>query len=83
MASAETGQIIYELQVHQIELELQNEELLQAQTELDAARERCFDLYDLAPMAYCTISEKGLILEANLTAATFLGLSRGALVTMP
>jgi PAS domain S-box-containing protein len=83
MAFAEIGQIIHELQLYQIELELQNEELLRAQTELEAARERYFDLYDLAPVAYCTISEKGLILEANLTAAALLDVSRGALVNMP
>ncbi|PKN60260.1 MAG: hypothetical protein CVU53_04010, partial [Deltaproteobacteria bacterium HGW-Deltaproteobacteria-11] len=44
---------------------------------------RYFDLYDLAPTGYCTVSEKGLILEANLTAATLLGVARGALVKQP
>ena len=71
---------LYELQVHQIELEMQNEELRRTQTELDAARARYFDLYDLAPIGYMTISEKGLILESNLTAAALLGIARGALV---
>jgi len=51
--------------------------------ELDAARARYFDLYDLAPVGYCTLSEKGLIVEANLTAATLLGVARGALVEQP
>ena len=63
-----------ELQVHQIELKMQNEELRLAQAELVAAGERFFDFYDLAPVGYCTVSEKGLILEANLTSATLLGL---------
>ena len=59
---------------------MQNEELRRAQVELDAARARYFDLYDLAPVGYCTVSEEGLILEANLTAASLLGVARGALV---
>ena len=73
-------QMLHELRVHQIELEMQNEELRQAQTELEASRVRYFDLYDLAPVGYCTLSEQGLILETNLTAATLLGVARGALV---
>ncbi|MCX6557247.1 MAG: PAS domain S-box protein [Candidatus Aminicenantes bacterium] len=75
----ETRKMLFELRVHQIELEMQNEELIRAQAELDAVRARYFDLYDLAPAGYCTISAMGLILEANLTAATLLGMSRGAL----
>jgi two-component system, cell cycle sensor histidine kinase and response regulator CckA len=75
--------VLHELRVHQIELEMQNEELRRAQAELESARARYFDLYDLAPVGYCTISEQGLILEANLTAATLLGLDRGALAKQP
>jgi PAS domain S-box-containing protein len=77
---AEAAQLIEELRVHQIELEMQNEELRRAQEELEAARARYFDLYDLAPVGYLTLSEKGLILEGNLTAAMLLGVARGALV---
>ena len=76
----ETRRTLHELRVHQIELEIQNEELRRAQAELDAARARYFDLYDLAPVGYATVSEKGLILETNLTAATLLGVARDALV---
>ena len=83
LSPEETRQMLHELRVHQIELEMQNEELRRAQAELDAARARYFDLYDLAPVGYCTLSEKGLILEANLTAATLLGVARGALVKQP
>jgi PAS domain S-box-containing protein len=82
-SSEETRQALHELLVHQIELEIQNEELRRAQAELDAARARYFDLYDLAPVGYCTLSEQGLILETNLTAVTLLGVPRGALVKQP
>ena len=72
-----------ELRVHQIELEMQNDELRQAQLNLDAERERYFDLYDLAPVGYCTVNAQGFILEANLTAATLLGTARRSLVKEP
>ena len=83
LSPEETRQTLHELRVHQIELEMQNEELRRAQVELDTARARYFDLYDLAPVGYCTLSEQGLILEANLTAAGLLGVSRGGLVKQP
>ena len=83
LSPEETRQMLHDLRVHQIELEMQNEELRTAQAELDAARARYFDLYDLAPVGYFTVSEKGLILEANLTAAMLLGSTRNALVKRP
>lgn len=83
MSPEETRQILHELLVHQIQMDMQNEELRRAQTELDAARERYFDLYDLAPVGYCTLSEQGLIMETNLTAATLLGVARGVLTKQP
>jgi len=78
-----TRQLLHELRVHQIELEIQNEELCRTQGELEASRARYFDLYDLAPVGYFTVSEQGLIIEANLTAAGLLGVARGALVKQP
>jgi PAS domain S-box-containing protein len=74
---------LHELRVHQIELEMQNEELRRMQEELEGSRARYFDLYDLAPVGYFTLSEQGLILEANLTGAKLLGVARGALVKQP
>lgn len=83
LSPEETRQTLHELRVHQIELEMQNEELRRAQAELDASRARYFDLYDLAPVGYCTVSERGLILEANLTAARLLNVTRGELTRQP
>ncbi|MGC8491154.1 MAG: PAS domain S-box protein [Syntrophobacteraceae bacterium] len=80
LSSEASRQILHELSVHQIELEMQNEELRNAREALDISRARYFNLYDLAPVGYCTLSPGGSILEANLTAATMLGRERGALV---
>jgi PAS domain S-box-containing protein len=79
----EARQVLHELRVHQIELEMQNEELRRTQVELETSRARYFDLYDMAPVGYFTVSEEGLILEANLTAVTLLGVTRGELVKRP
>ena len=70
----------HDLEVHQIELEMQNEELRHSQEELGISKSRYFDLYDLAPFGYLALSEKGLIQEANLTAATMLGVLRSGLL---
>ena len=75
--------IVQELRVHQIELEMQNEELRHTQQELEASREKYFDLYDLAPAGYVSLNEKGIILEANLSVATLLGRERSHLVGRP
>ncbi|OGV74712.1 MAG: hypothetical protein A3K18_15180 [Lentisphaerae bacterium RIFOXYA12_64_32] len=83
LSPEDTGRLVHELRVHQIELETQNEELRRIQAELEASRTRYFDLYDLAPVGYVTLSDQGLILEANLTAAKLLGVARGALVKQP
>ena len=79
----EAQQVHHKLQVYQIELEIQNEDLRQAQEELEASRARYFELYDLAPVGYLTLSEQEFILEANLTAAKLFGVDRGALVKQP
>lgn len=78
-----TRRILHELRVHQIELEMQNEELRRVQAELEASQTRYFDLYDLAPVGYCTVNDHDLILQANLNVATLLGVSRKALINQP
>ncbi|MEI6287500.1 MAG: PAS domain S-box protein [Bacillota bacterium] len=76
-------QTLYELRVHQIELELQNEELRRVQTELEASRAQYFDFYNLAPVGYCTISAAGLLLEVNLTFAAMLAMVSNKLIHKP
>ena len=83
MSVEEAREVLHDLRVHQIELEMQNEELRRTQAELEASRERYFELYDLAPVAYLTVSEEGLILEANLTSVPLFGEERSALVGRP
>ncbi|MBT7592421.1 MAG: PAS domain S-box protein, partial [Candidatus Scalindua sp.] len=80
LSEAEVRKLAHELQVYQIELEMQNEELRKSSNELEDSRDRYSRLYDFAPIGYLTISEKGLILEANLTFALMLGMERGSLI---
>ncbi len=83
LSAAESHRVIHELQVHQIELEMQNEELRHAQEELENSRTKYADLYDFAPIGYLTFDENGLIFEANLTAAEQLGIERSFLIKKP
>jgi two-component system, chemotaxis family, sensor kinase Cph1 len=73
-------EVIYELRVHQIELEMQNEELRKSRIELEDSRWQYFELYDLAPVGYLTIDAKGLIKRVNLTVADILGMPRENLI---
>ncbi len=75
-----TPELIHELEVHQIELEMQNEELRRTQVELTEALNRYYDLYDLAPVGYFSLDQKGLILEVNLAGADLLGIERSSLI---
>jgi len=77
---ADVQKPVHKLQVHQIELELQNDELRRTQRELENARDQYADLYDFAPVAHLTLSRQGEILEANLTAGKMLGLERSRLL---
>jgi len=76
----EMQHLIHELQVHQIELKTQNEELMKIQRNLEKMHNKYSDLYDFAPVGYLTFGEKSKILEANLTAASLLGIERSALI---
>ena len=69
-----------ELHVHQIQLEMQNQELRRTQLALDIERERYVDLYELAPVSYFSVAKNGLILQANLTACTLFGRARSELL---
>ena len=79
-SDAASRTLVNELHVHQIELEMQNEELRRIQLELEASREKYYDLYDLAPVGYFSLDQKNLILEVNLKGASLLGIERRLLV---
>ena len=65
-------EIITELRIHQVELEMQNEELKDTQIKLANSRSKYFDLYNLAPVGYFTLNKNGLIIDANLVGASLL-----------
>jgi PAS domain S-box-containing protein len=71
--------LLHELQLHQIELEMQNEQLRQSQVELEKSRDRYLDFYDFSPVGYLTLNHGGMIDEINLTGAAMLGVERNKL----
>jgi PAS domain S-box-containing protein len=79
-SAADLPSLVQELQVHQCELEIQNEELRCTQAELEEARDRYFELFDLAPITYLTVGRDCTIEEANLAAAELLGCDRDELL---
>ena len=82
MHSAEAAQrMLHELQVHQVELQQQNEQLRLSQLALEEARANYLDFYDFAPVGFCTLNEAGVVLQANATAARMLGVTHGSLLT--
>ncbi len=80
LSAEEAIRLFHELQVHQIELEMQNEELQRARAEVEASLALYTDLYDFAPVGYFTLGRDGTIRRANLTGARLLGMERGRLV---
>jgi PAS domain S-box-containing protein len=79
-STVNTQRLLHELQVHQVELEMQNSELQEARNRMEALLERYTDLYDFAPVGYLTLDEQGQIQEVNLTGATLLGTGRSLLI---
>jgi len=73
-------ELVHELEVHQIELEMQNNELLRAQRALEESRDGYVDLYEFAPVGYLTLTAEGKITQVNLTGAKLLNVERKALL---
>jgi PAS domain S-box-containing protein len=80
VANHELQRLVYELQIHQVELELQNQQLTEAQLALASSRDQYADLYDFAPLGYLTLDSSGVIVECNITAASLLGVGRESLL---
>ncbi|MDP3089620.1 MAG: PAS domain S-box protein [Nitrospira sp.] len=83
MPVKDVQQLVHELQVHQIELEMQNDELRRTQVALEVARDRYVALYDFSPAGHLTLDRDGTIVEASLRAGMLLGLNRNELIEQP
>jgi PAS domain S-box-containing protein len=83
ISAEEICQIVSDVLVHQIELEIQNEQLLRTQQAQTATRAQYYDLYNLAPVGYCTFNELGEIVEANIAATELLNMGRAELIGQP
>jgi hypothetical protein len=76
MPEQDVAELVYELQVHQLELQMQNEELTRIQAELQLSRQKYCDLYDFAPIGYLTLDRMGSIVDSNFLASSWLGMPR-------
>jgi PAS domain S-box-containing protein len=79
-SEADARKLVHKLEVHQLELEMQNAELREARSTVETLLQTYTDLYDFAPVGYLSVDEKGMILEANLAGAVLLGLERSRLI---
>jgi len=75
--------LVHQLEIHQVELEMQNEELRQARGELEISRNNYAELYDFAPVGYFTFDARGIIREVNLAGAQLLAVDRQLLIGRP
>jgi PAS domain S-box-containing protein len=83
VSETDTQRLVHELQVHQIELEMQNGELAEARNKMEVLLADYTDLYDFAPVGYMSLNEQGQILKVNLTGAALLGVGRSRLLNRP
>ena len=79
-STMDTQRLLHELQVHQVELEMQNSELQESRDRMEVLLEKYTDLYDFAPVGYLSLNEQGQILEVNLNGAALLGVGRSSLI---
>jgi PAS domain S-box-containing protein len=80
LGEVDTKELLHELQVHMVELAMQNEELKASQENLEKAKDRYRALYDSAPVCYLTLDGGGVIHEANQTAASLLNIPKDKLI---
>jgi len=83
MSPEDIKKLVHELRVHQIELEMQNDEIRRTHEELERSRSEYVDLYDFAPVGYLTLDNKGIVLKMNLTAASMLDIERSNIINKP
>src|SRR5690348_6153133 len=83
LSTKKLAALYHDLQVHQEEMRIQNQQLVESQLLLEDSRNRYVDLYDFAPIAIITLCDAGVIREANLTAASLLGVARAAILETP
>ena len=82
-SESDTSALVHELQVHQIELEMQKEELHRAQVEAQQVADKYTDLFDFAPVGYFVLDAQGVVREVNLAGAALLGFDRHRVVGQP
>ncbi len=80
---ADTQRLLHELQVHQVELEMQNAELVESRDEMELLLDKYTDLYDFAPIGFFSLNRHGRVLEVNLTGSALLGAERSSLINRP